>query len=186
MIIQYYVGTPDEEIEQVRRTLREWNFRVQPNPGELGTSPDERIQVDNVFGTVSNGHRQAVAEIECVQQVIPIEGVPQNLALLRRGHRHTVTIPNPRGAPVEIGAGRPLVVMAGVCAVDADHTLSSHQMARRAGPISIAAAPSNPAPPPMTFRGSRRMASRSLPKRGKPLDCPSSRKSSMCGTWTCS
>ena len=134
MIIQYFIGTPDEEIEAVRGRLREWGFRVQFNPGEVGASPKERIQVDNVFGNVKDDHRVAIGEVDCVKQVIPVEGVPQNLSLVRRGHRHTVTLPNPHGAaagqgPVEIGAGRPLVVMAGVCAVDAEYTLASHPFA---------------------------------------------------------
>ena len=138
MIIQYYIGTPEAGIEAVRAKLRAWGFRVQFNPGEVGTAPEERIQVDNVFGNVTGEHRTAIAEVDCVKQVIPIEGVPQNLSLVRRGHRHTVTIPNPHGSaagggPVEIGAGRPLVVMAGVCAVDTDYTLPSHAMAKSAG-----------------------------------------------------
>ena len=33
MIIQYFIGTPDEEIEAVRAKLREWGFqRASPPP----------------------------------------------------------------------------------------------------------------------------------------------------------
>ncbi len=154
MIIQYDIGAPDAEIEAVRAKLREWGFRVQFNPGQLGESPEERIQVDNVFGAVKDEHRSSIREVDCVKQVIPIEGVPQNLSLVRRGHRHTVVIPNPHGSgPVEIGAGKPLVVMAGVCAVDAEYTLPSHRMAKRAGADMNRGGAYKPRTSPYDFQG---------------------------------
>ena len=158
MIIQYNIGTPEEEIEKVRDTLRNWGFRVQFNPGEVGASPEERIQVDNVFGNVKDDHRASIGEVDCVKQVISIEGVPQNLSLVRRGRRHSVTIPNPHGAavgegPVQIGAGQPLVVMAGVCAVDADYTLPSHRMAKSAGADINRGGAYKPRTSPYDFQG---------------------------------
>jgi 3-deoxy-7-phosphoheptulonate synthase len=154
MIIQYQIGTTDADIEAVRAKLRGWGLRVQFNPGTRAERPAEQIPVDNVFGVVTDAHRREVAAFDCVRQVIPIEGVPQNLALVRRGHRHTVTIPNPHGAaPVVIGAGRPLAVMAGVCAVDPDHTLDSHQMAKRAGADVNRGGAYKPRTSPYDFQG---------------------------------
>ena len=154
MIIQYHVGTPPEQIETVRNRLREWGLRVQFNPGTRAARPEEQISVDNVFGAVTDAHRREVAAMDSVKTVIPIEGVPQNLALVRRGHRHTVTIPNRYGGEdVVIGAGRPLVVMAGVCAVDAGHTLSSHQMAKRAGADLNRGGAYKPRTSPYDFQG---------------------------------
>jgi 3-deoxy-7-phosphoheptulonate synthase len=159
MIIQYAIGTPEPDIEQVRAKLREWGLRVQFNPGTRAERPEEQIPVDNVFGAVTDTHRREVAAFDCVRAVIPIEGVPQNLALVRRGHRHTVTIPNPHGpkprgiGPVTIGAGRPLVVMAGVCAVDAGYTLPSHRMAKRAGADLNRGGAYKPRTSPYDFQG---------------------------------
>jgi len=153
MIIQYYVGCSAEEREAVHRRLRDWGFRVQPNPGEGGGSPETQIQVDNVFGNVHDQHRQEIASYDCVKTVIPIEGVPQNLSLQRRGERHTVTIPSPSGAPVVIGGEEPLVVMAGVCAVDTKHTLASHQMAKRAGADVNRGGAFKPRTSPYDFQG---------------------------------
>jgi 3-deoxy-7-phosphoheptulonate synthase len=164
MIIQYYVGTSEQDIEHVRAKLREWGLRVQFNPGTRAERAEEQIPVDNVFGAVTDAHRREAAAFDCVRQVIPIEGVPQNLSLVRRGHRHTVTIPNPHGAKaqgaagpgpgaVAIGAGRPLVVMAGVCAVDADYTLPSHHMARRAGADLNRGGAYKPRTSPYDFQG---------------------------------
>ena len=134
MIIQYYVGTSDEEHRAARAIIEGWGFRVQENPGQKGASPEEQILVDNVFGVVTDEHRRQVSNFDCVQRVIPIEGVPQNLALIRHGRRQAVTIPNTAGGqPVHVGGGGPLVIMAGVCAVDKEYTLPSHQMAKRAG-----------------------------------------------------
>ena len=154
MIIQYVTGASAADIETVRTRLREWGLRVQFNPGTRAERPEEQIPVDNVFGAVTDAHRREVAAMDCVRQVIPIEGVPQNLALVRRGYRHTVTLPNPHGdGPVTIGAGRPLVVMAGVCAVDTDYTLPSHQMAKRAGADVNRGGAYKPRTSPYDFQG---------------------------------
>jgi len=154
MIIQYNIGASEAEIEAVRTRLREWGLRVQFNPGTRAESPEAQIPVDNVFGAVTDAHRHEVAAMDCVRTVIPIEGVPQNLSLVRRGHRHTVTIPNPHGSgPVTIGAGRPLAVMAGVCAVDREYTLASHQMAKRAGADLNRGGAYKPRTSPYDFQG---------------------------------
>jgi 3-deoxy-7-phosphoheptulonate synthase len=130
MIIQYFAGSDEKAREEVRTQLREWGLRVSSTEGVTGSD----IHVDNVFGNVKDSHRNEVRSFSCVKQVIPIEGVPQNLSLMRRGDRHSVTIKNKWGGPdVEIGGGKPLVVMAGVCAVDQDYTKPSHEMAKRAG-----------------------------------------------------
>lgn len=153
MIIQYYVGASDSDIEVVRKTIKGWGFRVQPNPGEAGDDRETRIQVDNVFGAVTDAHRRAVANFDCVKTVIPIEGVPQNLSLIRRGSHHSVDIPVPGGGTVKIGGGNPLVVMAGVCAVDAEYTLPSHQMAKRAGADINRGGAFKPRTSPYDFQG---------------------------------
>lgn len=153
MIIQYHIGTSSQDIESVREKLRVWGFRVQFNPG-VGDKPEEQIPVDNVFGAVNDSHRQAIASLECIKAVISVEGVPQNLSLVRRGERHRVTIPNNHGGdPVEIGVGRPLVVMGGVCAVDEKHTLASHQMAQRAGVDMNRGGAFKPRTSPYDFQG---------------------------------
>jgi 3-deoxy-7-phosphoheptulonate synthase len=54
---------------------------------------------------------------------------------------------------VVIGAGRPLVVMAGVCAVDPVHTLASHRMARRAGADLNRGGAFKPRTSPYDFQG---------------------------------
>ena len=97
MIIQYYVGTTEAEHQTVRAKLEEWGFRVKENPGETGASSEQQILVDNVFGPVKDEHRRDVSSFDCVKQVIPIEGVPQNLALIRHAKRQAVTIPAPSG-----------------------------------------------------------------------------------------
>ena len=149
MIIQYYIGTKEKDREEVLAKLKQWGFRVQSNPGEDGA-----ILVDNVFGPVKDSHRHEVATFDCVKQVIPIEGVPQNLALIRRGGRHAVNIPNPwGGGAVSIGGDSPLVVMAGVCAVDMDYTLPSHEMAKRAGADMNRGGAFKPRTSPYDFQG---------------------------------
>ncbi len=154
MIIQYYIGTSDRERQAVLEKLEEWGFRIRANPGEQGGAPDEQIMVDNVFGPVADEHRREIGTIDCVKQVIPVEGVPQNLALIRRGERHAVTVPNPRsGGPVTIGGDAPLVVMAGVCAVDREYTLPSHLMARQAGADINRGGAFKPRTSPYDFQG---------------------------------
>ena len=154
MIIQYISGTSAEEHRAVRSKLEEWGFRVQENPGEKAASPEEQILVDNVFGQVKDEHRREVASFDCVRQVIPIEGVPQNLALIRHGARQEVSVPGPAGGkPVRIGGGNPLVIMAGVCAVDAEYTLPSHQMAKRAGADINRGGAFKPRTSPYDFQG---------------------------------
>ena len=61
MIIQYNVGTSEDEIEAVRAKLREWGFRVQFNPGTRAERAEAQIPVDNVFGSVTDAHRREVA-----------------------------------------------------------------------------------------------------------------------------
>ncbi|MBI3991789.1 MAG: N-acetylneuraminate synthase family protein [Candidatus Lambdaproteobacteria bacterium] len=154
MIIQYHLGTGEDQLQAVRALIRGWGFRVQPNPGEAGGSPEASIQVDNVFGNVNDAHRREVAAFDCVKSVIPIEGVPQNLSLIRRGMHHSVSIPLPGGkGEVTIGGGKPLVVMAGVCAVDAAYTLPSHQMAKRAGANINRGGAFKPRTSPYDFQG---------------------------------
>jgi 3-deoxy-7-phosphoheptulonate synthase len=154
VIIQYFVGTSEKERGAVLAKLNEWGFRVQANPGEKGDSPERQILVDNVFGAVEDEHRREIATFDCVKQVIPIEGVPQNLALIRRGERHAVTIPNAHGErEVNIGGNSPLVVMAGVCAVDKEYTLPSHQMAKRAGADINRGGAFKPRTSPYDFQG---------------------------------
>ena len=154
MIIQYVVGTTSEQREEVHAKLKSWGLRVAENPGDVGTSPQDRIYVDNVFGNVKDAHRREVSTLECVKKVIPIEGVPQNLSLKRRGRHHTVSLPLPGGkGSVDIGGGNPLVVMAGVCAVDREHTLASHQMARRAGADMNRGGAYKPRTSPYDFQG---------------------------------
>jgi 3-deoxy-7-phosphoheptulonate synthase len=154
MIIQYAIGVTEEQRDAVHEKLHGWNLHVRANPGEVGATPAERILVENVFGNVKDEHRREIAAMEGVKTVIPIEGVPQNLALVRRGHHHAVTIPNPHGThPVVIGGGGPLVVMAGVCAVDKAYTLPSHQMARRAGADLNRGGAFKPRTSPYDFQG---------------------------------
>ncbi len=154
MIIQYVLGASEKDLETVRKLIRSWGFRVQPNPGEAQRSPQANIQVDNVFGNVTDVHRREVAAFDCVKTVIPIEGVPQNLSLIRRGGHHSVSIPRPGGAgEVVIGGTAPLVVIAGVCAVDADYTLPSHQMAKRAGADMNRGGAFKPRTSPYDFQG---------------------------------
>ena len=154
MIIQYYVGTSPKDREAVLERLKGWGFRVQPNPGDQGGDAANQILVDNVFGVVKDEHRREVATFDCVKKVIPIEGVPQNLALIRRGGKHKVVIPNSHGdGPVEIGGGSPLVIMAGVCAVDEKFTLDSHQMAKRAGADINRGGAFKPRTSPYDFQG---------------------------------
>ncbi|MCZ6646746.1 MAG: N-acetylneuraminate synthase family protein [SAR324 cluster bacterium] len=154
MIIQYNTGISDEEHQSVLAKLKVWGFRVQPNPGSEGTTPETHIQVDNVFGPVTDLHRREISNFDCVRQVIAIEGVPQNLALLRHGKHQAVTLPNPHGAkPVHIGGDYPLTVMAGVCAVDKVHTLASHQMAKRAGADMNRGGAFKPRTSPYDFQG---------------------------------
>ncbi len=154
MIIQYNIGISQQEHQTVLAKLEQWGFRVQPNPGSEGATPEAHILVENVFGPVKDEHRREVAAFDCVKQVIPVEGVPQNLALLRHGTHQQVTIPNPHGAgPVHIGGGHPLVVMAGVCAVDEHYTLPSHQMAKRAGADMNRGGAFKPRTSPYDFQG---------------------------------
>ncbi|MDH4247081.1 MAG: N-acetylneuraminate synthase family protein [Deltaproteobacteria bacterium] len=154
MIIQYNVGISSEQRDAVHAKLKEWGLRIKENPGELGVSAQDRIYVDNVFGAVSDAMRREIASLDCVKKVIPIEGVPQNLSLRRRGVHHAVRIPNPHGhGEVLIGGGYPLAVMAGVCAVDKDYTLPSHQMAKRAGANLNRGGAYKPRTSPYDFQG---------------------------------
>lgn len=154
MIIQYYIGTNDSERNEVVDKLKSWGLRVQENPGTASDDPGKQILVDNVFGSVKDEFRREVATISCVKKVIAIEGVPQNLALIRTGKRSSVTIPNPHGdGPVEIGGDNPLVVMAGVCAVDEAYTLPSHQMAKKAGADLNRGGAFKPRTSPYDFQG---------------------------------
>lgn len=154
MIIQYYVGSRPEELEAVRASIREWGLRVQPSTGEGAESPDAQIHVDNVFGDVKDSHRREVATFNCVKSVTAIEGVPQNLSLVRRGERHAVEIPNPySGGSISIGAGHPLVILAGVCAVDKDYTLDSNRMAKEAGADINRGGAFKPRTSPYDFQG---------------------------------
>ena len=153
MIIQYHMGTTPAERGAVLAKLKEWGFRAQSNPGEKAASPHEQILVDNVFGGVQDVHRREIGTFDCVKQVISIEGVPQNLALIRSGTRQAVTIPNPHGGgPVTIGGGR-FVVMAGVCAVDPEYTLASNQMAKQAGADINRGGAFKPRSSPYDFQG---------------------------------
>ncbi len=154
MIIQYYVGSAQEQREEVRAKVREWGLRVRSSTGEKEESADTQIHVDNVFGNVKDAHRREVETFDCVKAVISIEGVPQNLSRVRRGGRHTVTLPNPHGGkPVTLGEGAPLAIIAGVCAVDRDHTLPSHQMAKRSGADLNRGGAFKPRTSPYDFQG---------------------------------
>ena len=153
MIIQYYVGSTEESIAGVRRFLRARGFRVTANPGQQRAVPEEEIVVDNVFGKVNDGDRQQVRGFACVKQVIPIEGVPQNLSLVRRGRRYQLQLPKPGGGRLPIGGGAQLTVMAGVCAVDARHTLTSHQLCQRAGADMNRGGAFKPRTSPYDFQG---------------------------------
>lgn len=154
MIIQYNSGISEEEHRRVRTRIESWGFRIQENPGQKSASQSEQILVDNVFGPVTDEHRRQVANFDCVKQVIPVEGVPQNLALIRHGGRQSVTVASPVGGePVRIGGGAPLVIMAGVCAVDRDYTLPSHQMAKRAGANLNRGGAFKPRTSPYDFQG---------------------------------
>ena len=153
MIIQYYVGSSHEAREEVRAKIREWGLRVRSSTGEKEVTADDQIHVDNVFGAVTDNHRHEVASFSCVKAVVPIEGVPQNLSRVRRGVGHAVAIPSPGGEPVSIGQGQPLRIMAGVCAVDAEYTLPSHQMAKRAGADLNRGGAYKPRTSPYDFQG---------------------------------
>ena len=128
MIIQYFLNSNEAEREQVRQKVRSWGFRLQESTG------DTQVHVDNVFGAVSDSHRQEVATFDCVKHVLSVEGVPLNLSLMRTGKRSEVVIANKwGGADVVIGGQAPMVVLGGVCAVDDKHTQASHEMAKAAG-----------------------------------------------------
>jgi 3-deoxy-7-phosphoheptulonate synthase len=153
MIIQYLVGSTHDEREAVRSKIREWGLRVQVTTGERESDAEAQIHVDNVFGKVTDDHRREVASFGCVKSVLAIEGVPQNLSRIRRGGGHQVTIPNRFGKSVSLGEGAPLCVMAGVCAVDREFTLSSHEMAKRAGADVNRGGAFKPRTSPYDFQG---------------------------------
>ncbi|MDH4225156.1 MAG: N-acetylneuraminate synthase family protein [Deltaproteobacteria bacterium] len=154
MIIQYFVGATPDDMEIVRSKLKEWGLRVHPSTGEKEDNAQNQIHVDNVFGPVKEHHRKEVATFPFVKAVIPIEGVPQNLSLVRRGERHGVVIPNPYGgADVTIGGQAGLVVMAGVCAVDDQYTGASHRMAKQAGADLNRGGAFKPRSSPYDFQG---------------------------------
>ncbi len=172
MIIQYHMGTTPAERGAVLAKLKEWGFRAQSNPGEKAASPDEQILVDNVFGGVQDVHRREIGTFDCVKQVISIEGVPQNLALIRSGTRQAVTIPNPHGGgPVTIGGGQ-FVVMAGVCAVDPEYTLASNQMAKQAGADINRGGAFKPRSSPYDFQGLKEEGLRVLVEARRSVGLP--------------
>ncbi len=141
MIIVMRTGAAQEEIDEVRRTVADEGLETYVMVGE------ERI----VMGVVGVG-------VERVQHVELMPGVERCIRVSKpyklASNEHHPDRTSIRVGPVEVGAGSPLVVIAGPCAVESrEQVLATARWVKREGATILRGGAFKPRSSPYAFQG---------------------------------
>jgi len=131
-----------EQIDAVVERIKEFGIEPVPLPGA------ERTAI-GTFGTTSRAAAEAVESLPGVAEVVPVSR-PFKLASREVIATDTVV----RVGSAGIGAGQPLAVIAGPCAVESrDVTIETARAVRAAGGTALRGGAFKPRTSPYSFRG---------------------------------
>src|SRR2546429_2192067 len=131
-----------EQIDAVVERIKEFGIEPVPLPGA------ERTAI-GTFGTTSRAAAEAVESLPGVAEVVPVSR-PFKLASREVIATDTVV----RVGSARIGAGEPLAVIAGPCAVESrDVTIETARAGRAAGGTALPGGAFKPRTSPYSFRG---------------------------------
>ncbi|MEA2622236.1 MAG: 3-deoxy-7-phosphoheptulonate synthase [Chloroflexota bacterium] len=141
MIVVMRPGASTEEIEQVKRTIEEHDLEAYVSEGEERT----------VIGVV--GH-----DVERVEHIKQLPGVEQVIRVTKpyklTSREHHPDRTRVRVGGVDIGAGNPLRVMAGPCAVESrEQILATARWVKREGAVALRGGAFKPRTSPYAFQG---------------------------------
>jgi len=131
-----------EQIDAVVERIKEFGIEPVPLPGA------ERTAI-GTFGTTSRAAAEAVESLPGVAEVVPVSR-PFKLASREVIAADTVV----RVGDTAVGAGQPLAVVAGPCAVESrDVTIETARAVRAAGGTALRGGAFKPRTSPYSFRG---------------------------------
>jgi 3-deoxy-7-phosphoheptulonate synthase len=141
MIVVMRTGADRSEIEQVKRSIEEHGLQAYVSVGEERT----------VIGVVGQ-------DVERVEHLVSMPGVEQLVRISKpyklASREHHPDRSSVRVGPVQIGAGTPVVVMAGPCAVESrEQLVATAQWVKREGATILRGGAYKPRSSPYAFQG---------------------------------
>ena len=141
MIVVMRTGATAEQIENVKREIEEHDLEAYVSQGEERT----------VIGVVGNG-------VERVEQVIQFPGVEQVIRVTKpyklASREHHPDRTRVRVGNTEVGAGNPLRMMAGPCAVESrEQLMATARWVKREGAVALRGGAFKPRTSPYAFQG---------------------------------